>query len=31
MKRKMNEIEGFTFNGILQISEQKWGKNTRWV
>jgi hypothetical protein len=24
--RKMNEIEGFTFDGILQISEQKWGK-----
>ena len=24
--RKMNEIEGFTFDGILQISEQKWRK-----
>jgi hypothetical protein len=26
MKRIMNEIEGFTFDGILQISEQKWGE-----
>ena len=26
MKREMNPIEGFTFDGILQISEQKWGK-----
>ena len=26
MKRVMNEIEGLTFEGILQISEQKWGK-----
>jgi hypothetical protein len=26
MKREMNSIEGFTFDGILQISEQKWGK-----
>lgn len=26
MNRIMNEIEGFTFNGILQISEQKWGE-----
>jgi len=25
MKRKMNEIEGFTFEGILQLSEKKWG------
>ena len=26
MKREMNSIENFTFDGILQISEQKWGK-----
>ena len=24
--RKMNEIEGFTFDGIIQLSENKWGK-----
>lgn len=22
----MNEIEGFTFDGIIQLSENKWGK-----
>jgi hypothetical protein len=26
MKREMNEIEGFTFDGIIKLSEQKWGK-----
>ena len=28
MKRKMNEIEGFSFEGIIQLSENKWGKKT---
>jgi len=26
MRRKMNIIEGLTFDGILNLSEQKWGK-----
>ena len=26
MKRVMNEIEGLTFEGILKLSEQKWGE-----
>jgi hypothetical protein len=26
MKREMNEIESFNFDGILYLSEQKWGK-----
>ena len=28
MKRTMNPQEGFTFDGILKLSEEKWGKRT---
>ena len=26
MKRRMNDIEGFTFTGIVELCEKKWGK-----
>jgi hypothetical protein len=26
MKRTMNEVEGFSFDGILKLAEQKWGE-----
>ena len=31
MKRRMNDIEGFTFTGIVELCEKNGAKNTLWA